>query len=264
MKAEDPAIAASLQNLAGALELDPKGDKFAAAQKLLEKALADPCHQAADVPFAWLNGMNDMVLFSVRRGSWVIGQLDSLYGQPIEEGEWGARVSRVKPAPKLDQKSGEIAKLLGVERSSTQVTLEFSLVGLCHRIQPTFREGMSQINFTARTPIDAGRSRAIGWQARNYLRETEYDAERMAGILQAVKEDLWVVESVKPRLTPPSLSEEFLTETDGMELAFRKRVFKWAKQGYEIDQERFEQLSREHVVVIPSPARRAGSAPPLR
>ena len=103
----------------------------------------------------------------------------------------------MKPAPKLDQKSGEIAKLLGAERSSTQVTLEFSLVGLCHRIQPTFREGMSQINFTARTPIDVGRSRAIGWQARNYLLEPEYDAERMAGILQAVKEDLWVVESVE-------------------------------------------------------------------
>jgi phenylpropionate dioxygenase-like ring-hydroxylating dioxygenase large terminal subunit len=176
--------------------------------------------------------------------------------QPIEEKEWGARVSRVKPAPKLDQKSGEIAKLLGAERSSTQVTLEFSLVGLCHRIQPTFREGMSQINYTARTPIDVGRSRAIGWQARNYLREPEYDAERMAGILQAVKEDLWVVESVKPQRTPPSLAEEFLTETDGMELAFRKRVFRWAKQGYEIDQERFDQLSKEHVLVIPSPARR--------
>jgi phenylpropionate dioxygenase-like ring-hydroxylating dioxygenase large terminal subunit len=177
--------------------------------------------------------------------------------QPIEEGEWSARVSRVKPAPKLDQKSGEIARLLGAERSSTQVTLEFSLVGLCHRIQPTFREGMSQINYTARTPIDVGRSKAIGWQARNYLREPEYDAERMAGILQAVKEDLWVVESVKPQRTPPSLAEEFLTETDGMELAFRKRVFKWARQGYEIDQERFDQLSKEHVLVIPSPARRA-------
>ena len=67
----------------------------------------------------------------------------------------GARGLRAsKPAPQQDQKSGEIAKLLAAERSSTQVTLEFSLVGLCHRIQPTFREGMSQINFTARTPID--------------------------------------------------------------------------------------------------------------
>ena len=36
----DPRIAASLQNLAGAMELDARGDKFVAAQKLLERALA--------------------------------------------------------------------------------------------------------------------------------------------------------------------------------------------------------------------------------
>ena len=179
-----------------------------------------------------------------------------LQSQPIEEFEWGARVSRVKPAPALDQKHGEIAKLLAVERNSTRVTLEFSLVGLCHRIQPTFREDMSQINFTARTPIDAYHSRALGWQARNYLLDPEYDRERMNGILQAVEEDLRVVESVKPKLTPRSLAAEFLTETDGMELAFRKRVFKWARRGWEIDVEQLERLSRDQVLVIPSPARR--------
>lgn len=179
-----------------------------------------------------------------------------LQSHPIEEFEWGARVSRTKPAPKQSQKSGELAKLLSEERSDTRVTLEFSLVGLCHRIQPTFRKGMSQINFTARTPIDAYNSRAIGWQARNYLTEPEHDAERLRGILQAVEEDLSVVEHVRPRLTPPSLSDEFLTETDGMEIAFRTRCWKWAAQGWEIDVARLEELSRDHILVIPSPERR--------
>jgi phenylpropionate dioxygenase-like ring-hydroxylating dioxygenase large terminal subunit len=176
---------------------------------------------------------------------------------PIEQLEWGARVSRERPAPLQNQKSGEIAKLLSKERSSTRVTLEFSLVGLCHRIQPTFKEGMSQINFTARTPVDQYLSRAIGWQARNYLREPEFDKERMAGILLAVEEDLSVVERVRPKLTPPSLSDEFLTETDGMETAFRKCVWRWARQGWEIDMDKFEALSKDRVLVIPSPARRA-------
>lgn len=175
---------------------------------------------------------------------------------PIEPTEWGARVAREKPAPQQDQKSGEIAKLLAADRRSTRVALEFSLVGLCHRIQPTFREGMSQINFTARTPIDPWRSRAIGWQARNYLLEPEHDAERMAGILLAVEEDLRVVEKVEPKLTPRSLTDEFLTETDGMEVAFRKTVARYAAAGNEIDVDRFEQLRRRQVLVIPSPARR--------
>ena len=37
---DDPLIAAAMQNLAGVFEVDPAGDKFIAAQKLLEKALA--------------------------------------------------------------------------------------------------------------------------------------------------------------------------------------------------------------------------------
>ncbi len=174
---------------------------------------------------------------------------------PLEHREWGAKVSRVKPAPGQDQKSGELAKLLG-ERKNTSVELEFSLVGICHRIQPTFREGMSQINFTARTPVDATLTRAIGWQARNYLLEPQYNPERMAGIELAVVEDLSVVEKVKPPLTPPSLTDEFLVETDSMEVAFRKCCWRWAAQGWEIDLDRLEQESRHQVFVIPSPARR--------
>ena len=175
---------------------------------------------------------------------------------PIEMTEWGARVAREKPAPEKSQKSGEMAKLLSGERKKTNVNLEFSLIGISHRINPTFRPGMSQINFTARTPIDPYRTRAIGWQARNYLLEPEHDAEREAGIQQAVREDLRVVEKIKPVFTPPSASEEFLTETGGMELAFRKKVWELSARGWEIDIDAFERMSREHVLVIPSPARR--------
>jgi hypothetical protein len=40
-----------------------------------------------DTPLGWLNGGADMVLFSVRRGSWVIGRPDCLGGAPIAEGD---------------------------------------------------------------------------------------------------------------------------------------------------------------------------------
>ncbi|MFG0252717.1 MAG: hypothetical protein ACF8NJ_07595 [Phycisphaerales bacterium JB038] len=38
-------------------------------------------------PYDWLAGVSDMLLFSVRRGSAVIGTIDSLLGLPIEEGD---------------------------------------------------------------------------------------------------------------------------------------------------------------------------------
>lgn len=46
-----------------------------------------PGFQASVSPFDWSNGASDMLLFSVRRGSAVIGEPDSLFGLPIEPGD---------------------------------------------------------------------------------------------------------------------------------------------------------------------------------
>jgi hypothetical protein len=45
-----------------------------------------PGFQASPAPYAWLGG-TDMLLFSVRRGSAVIGVPDSIFGAPIEPGD---------------------------------------------------------------------------------------------------------------------------------------------------------------------------------
>ena len=43
--------------------------------------------EAPQHPDHWATGAADMIFFSVRRGSAVIGQIDSLRGIPIEEGD---------------------------------------------------------------------------------------------------------------------------------------------------------------------------------
>ncbi len=175
----------------------------------------------------------------------------------IELLPFGARVRREKNAPEQGSNSGDLARLLPANRTRTRVALEFSIVGICHRIQPTFSEGMSQINFTARTPVDEFHTRAFGWQARNYLLEPEHDAERIRGLQEAIEEDLRIVEKVRPRLTPPTLPEEFLTKADSMEVAFRRLVREWADRGWEIDSETYARESQHRALVIPSPARGA-------
>ncbi len=47
----------------------------------------DGIFQVSQQPYDWVGGGKDMLLFSVRRGSAVIGQLDSIFGVPIEEGD---------------------------------------------------------------------------------------------------------------------------------------------------------------------------------
>ncbi|MFT7668386.1 MAG: hypothetical protein ACI8X5_001078 [Planctomycetota bacterium] len=43
--------------------------------------------EPSQIPFDWLGGDRDMVLFSVRRGSPVVGMPDSIFGIPIAEGD---------------------------------------------------------------------------------------------------------------------------------------------------------------------------------
>lgn len=44
-------------------------------------------YQPSPVPFAWMGAGTDMLLFSVRRGSAVVGAPDSIFGLPIEPGD---------------------------------------------------------------------------------------------------------------------------------------------------------------------------------
>ncbi len=55
------------------------------ALKLWENGQAG--YQPSSVPFDWMGGSTDMLLFSVRRGSALIGLLDSIFGISIEEGD---------------------------------------------------------------------------------------------------------------------------------------------------------------------------------
>jgi nitrite reductase/ring-hydroxylating ferredoxin subunit len=179
---------------------------------------------------------------------------------PITPTAYGAKVQRVRPAPKVEQKTGELAKILNPDRGFTAVSVEFSLIGVCHRIQPVFQEGMSIITFSAKLPIDAVNTRTFGIQARNFLLDPAQDHERHASIMQALQEDLNVVTRIEPKLPPRTAVEEFLTETDGMEQQFRQRVREWARRGNEIDIEGMQQEKTRRVLVIPSPERRADPA----
>ena len=63
-----------------------------------------PGYQPSEQPFDWLpgspGGQRDLVLFSVRRGSAVLGQLDSRFNLPIGEGDVLGRRPRAPRPPR--------------------------------------------------------------------------------------------------------------------------------------------------------------------
>lgn len=175
---------------------------------------------------------------------------------PIARTAYGAHVARERTPPAAEAKTGVLGALLSEKREKTSVQLEFSLLGLCHRIQPTFRPGMSQVVFSASVPIDRYSTRQFGLQARNYAIEPEHDEERLIGRRAAIEEDIGVVGHVRPRLGPTPFRQEMLVRADEMESIFRRLVFRMIEAGWEIDSDRVEREYDTRVYVIPSPARR--------
>ncbi|MBL8642743.1 MAG: Rieske 2Fe-2S domain-containing protein [Rhodospirillaceae bacterium] len=175
---------------------------------------------------------------------------------PIQDMPYGAKTVRERAAPPIANKTGAIAKILPTDRKTTRVTLEFSMVGITEMLYQEMTTEITQVLFSARTPIDEYNTRSYGFQARNFLMEPEHDAERLKGLLQAADEDHNIVRFVKPKLTPKSTTEEFLIEADGMELTYRRKVQEYARKFGAIDRDAFERASPSQIMVIPSPLRK--------
>jgi len=70
---------------AASLGLDIAGEDDLDALVLAENGVSG--FQPSMIPYDWTSGDTDMLLFSVRRGSAVIGLPDSIFGEPIEAGD---------------------------------------------------------------------------------------------------------------------------------------------------------------------------------
>jgi hypothetical protein len=79
--------APSLFAAAAQLGLDKAGADTDDLDALVLAENNDGAYTPPTAPYSWVGGATDMLLFSVRRGSAVIGTADSLLGLPIEEGD---------------------------------------------------------------------------------------------------------------------------------------------------------------------------------
>ena len=82
-----PGIPPTVFASAASLGLDQSGPDHDDLDALVLRENGDGVFTPSTAPYSWTNGIDDMLLFSVRRGSQVIGQIDSFMGLPIEEGD---------------------------------------------------------------------------------------------------------------------------------------------------------------------------------
>ena len=105
-----PGFAPILYAPALALGLDFFGPHSDDLDALILAENGDGIYTPSVVPFDWMGGTTDMLLFSVRRGSMLIGSIDSLLGVPIEEGDIlttppACHVRRIVPLPRDSDRS---------------------------------------------------------------------------------------------------------------------------------------------------------------
>lgn len=72
---------------ASALGLDQMGRGTDDIDALVMRENGSGAYEPSLIPYDWLMGGTDMILFSVRRGSGIIGMPDSIFGRPIAAGD---------------------------------------------------------------------------------------------------------------------------------------------------------------------------------
>jgi phenylpropionate dioxygenase-like ring-hydroxylating dioxygenase large terminal subunit len=174
----------------------------------------------------------------------------------VRDSEWTASTTRERTPPDRSQKTGRMHEMTEEVRGKNVATTAFHWAGLTHRIYIKRADGLVICTVAHRTPVDANNTRTFITQLRNYDLTDEMDAERLAGIQQAVGEDVGVVECVRPRFQVKSRAQELLTEADQLETAFREIIAAQAAKGWEIDMETVEREYDRQVFIIPSPTRR--------
>ncbi|MBL8629372.1 MAG: aromatic ring-hydroxylating dioxygenase subunit alpha [Rhodospirillaceae bacterium] len=174
----------------------------------------------------------------------------------VDYKDWSASTTRKRTPPDRADKTGAMREITGENRGQNVATTTFFVCGIMNRTDILRADGVHQVQLATRTPIDEYNTRIYIMQARNYLKEPEHDAERLAGIMQARDEDAGIVQTVRPRLAPRRASHDLLTEADQLETAFRRKMKELTDKGLRIDSDAVERESKRQVFVIPSPTRK--------
>lgn len=151
-------------------------------------------------------------------------------------------------------KRGAWREVIPDNRAERETEVQIFVPAPCIRIQMHMHPPISQIIVTAYTPIDEGHTRLHFIHSRNFMKESEHDADALKRVHFVIGEDAAVLNHLQPARVPPTLADELLLENDKQGTLFRNKVKALEAQGRAIDT-RAMQNEDDLARVIPSPAR---------
>ena len=119
-----------------------------------------------------------------------------------------------------------------------------------------YGEGRAMHQYLYECPVDATHTNIFLINMRNTFLEPEMDEKVNARNWAVVSQDIAVLEDLRPRLTPPTNTKEFLLPADKPTLVYRDKIKEWEALGWRIDMDKVAGAEGQSAYAIPSPERR--------
>ena len=110
--------------------------------------------------------------------------------------------------------------------------------------------------FAFHTPVDEVTDHIYVLFGRNFLGDPKYDQTFEQRALYVAEQDRYVLEPLRPKLTPPQNNREFFVPADKCIARYRDYCQQWEQRGWRIDVARLRADRDTVAYAIPSPARR--------
>ena len=172
----------------------------------------------------------------------------------LETHEWGTGFWNELPGPPLADKK--------MREESGRTESAVVRVGTGHHGCSslwTFIYPMPQMKihqYLWETPVDAGRTRLVLLNMRNFMQDAQFDASVMERNEFVALQDRDVLLKVRPVITPETNIKETFVLADKPIAKYREFVKEWEARGWRIDSETMRANEHKTAYAIPSPGRR--------
>lgn len=176
----------------------------------------------------------------------------------VEESAWGGRSKMIMSVP---HRSKGLWALFSDRKELKQVEARpwFNLSGPIVGLELFPRPGWRMWLRSAHTPVDEYTTKSWWLMGRNFMKSAIFDKDTIKRNIKIFSEDAEVIQYLKPELVPDSLREELTVRTDGLQVAYRRKIRELEERGYKIDTPRLEaEFTGRRACSLPSPGRADG------
>jgi phenylpropionate dioxygenase-like ring-hydroxylating dioxygenase large terminal subunit len=119
-----------------------------------------------------------------------------------------------------------------------------------------FAPGKAFHQYMYENPIDEARTRIFLINLRSTFLEPEMDEKVNEKNWMVAKQDIDVLTDLRPVLTPPTNTKEFMVPADEPILRYREKLREWDAKGWRIDTDAIRRTGNKVAYAVPSPGRR--------